>query len=95
MHKLVESAMNSRPRILKDDMSTFLPVDEQMDLLEKGAAEIIRAADLRERLEESRKTGRPLRVKAGFEEITVAKTVVDTERGLEKCVEEGLRAAAV
>ena len=48
-------------------MSQFLPVDEQMDLLEKGAAEIIRVADLRERLEESRKTGRPLRVKAGFD----------------------------
>ena len=48
-------------------MSKFLPVDEQMDLLQKGAAEIIRVADLRERLEESRKTGRPLRVKAGFD----------------------------
>jgi tyrosyl-tRNA synthetase len=45
----------------------FLPVDEQMDLLQKGAAEIIRVADLKERLEESRKTGRPLRVKAGFD----------------------------
>ena len=53
--------------ILKDKMSTFLPVDEQMDLLEKGAAEIIRVSDLRERLEESRKTGRPLRIKAGFD----------------------------
>ena len=48
-------------------MSEFLPVDEQMDLLQKGAAEIIRASDLRERLEQSRKTGRPLRVKAGFD----------------------------
>jgi tyrosyl-tRNA synthetase len=48
-------------------MSTFLPVDEQLDLLEKGAAEIIRVSDLRERLEESRKTGRPLRIKAGFD----------------------------
>jgi tyrosyl-tRNA synthetase len=48
-------------------MSTFLPVDEQMDLLEKGAAEIIRVSDLRERLEDSIKTGRPLRVKAGFD----------------------------
>ncbi len=45
----------------------FLPVDEQMDLLQKGAAEIIRVSDLRERLEESRKSGRPLRVKAGFD----------------------------
>src|SRR6202453_1247179 len=48
-------------------MQAFWPVDEQMDLLEKGSAEIIRVADLRERLEESRKTGRPLRVKAGFD----------------------------
>ena len=38
-----------------------------MDLLQKGAAEIIRVSDLRERLEESRRTGRPLRVKAGFD----------------------------
>jgi len=38
-----------------------------MDLLEKGAAEILRVSELRERLEESRKTGRPLRVKAGFD----------------------------
>jgi len=48
-------------------MPKFLPVDEQMDLLEKGAAEIIRVSDLRERLEDSIKTGRPLRVKAGFD----------------------------
>jgi tyrosyl-tRNA synthetase len=45
----------------------FPPVAEQMDLLEKGAAEIIRVSDLRERLDDSRKTGRPLRVKAGFD----------------------------
>ena len=36
-------------------------------MLGKGAAEIIRVSDLRERLEESRKTGRPLRIKAGFD----------------------------
>jgi tyrosyl-tRNA synthetase len=48
-------------------MSEFLNVDEQLDLLQKGAAEIIRVSDLRERLEDSRKTGRPLRVKAGFD----------------------------
>jgi tyrosyl-tRNA synthetase len=48
-------------------MANFLPVDEQMDLLEKGAAEIIRISDLRERLEKSRQTGVPLRVKAGFD----------------------------
>ncbi len=53
--------------ILKCRMTKFLPVDEQMDLLQKGAAEIIRVSDLRERLEESRKTGRPLRIKVGFD----------------------------
>ncbi len=52
---------------MPDAPRTFLPVDEQLDLLEKGAAEIIRVADLRERLEQSRATGRPLRVKAGFD----------------------------
>jgi tyrosyl-tRNA synthetase len=48
-------------------MANFPPVDEQLDLLEKGAAEIIRVSDLRERLEKSRQTGVPLRVKAGFD----------------------------
>ncbi|HTV14931.1 MAG TPA: tyrosine--tRNA ligase, partial [Acidobacteriaceae bacterium] len=45
----------------------FLPVDEQLDLLQKGAAEIIRVDELRARLEHSRQTGTPLRVKAGFD----------------------------
>jgi tyrosyl-tRNA synthetase len=45
----------------------FPPVDEQLDLLEKGAAEIIRVSELRDRLEKSRETGVPLRVKAGFD----------------------------
>jgi len=45
----------------------FVPVDEQLDLLQKGAAEIIRLSDLRERLEASRLSGKPLRVKAGFD----------------------------
>jgi tyrosyl-tRNA synthetase len=49
-----------------EDMD-FLPVDEQLDYLQKGAAEIIRVSDLRERLDTSRKTGRPMRVKAGFD----------------------------
>jgi tyrosyl-tRNA synthetase len=45
----------------------FPPADEQLDYLQKGAAEIIRVSDLRERLELSRKDSRPLRVKAGFD----------------------------
>ncbi len=45
----------------------FLPIDEQLALLTKGAAEIIPLDDLRTRLEDSRKTGVPLRIKAGFD----------------------------
>src|ERR1700751_1927921 len=48
-------------------MENFLPVDEQLDLLQNGAAEIIRVSELHERLEKSRQTGIPLRVKAGFD----------------------------
>ena len=48
-------------------MASFLPVDEQFAYLRKGAAEIIRESDLRERLAKSRQTGKPMRVKAGFD----------------------------
>ena len=48
-------------------MPAFLPVDEQLAYLRKGAAEIIRESDLRERIEKSRATGKPMRVKAGFD----------------------------
>jgi len=48
-------------------MDNFPPVEEQLAYIKKGAAEIIREAELRERLEQSRKTGKPLRVKAGFD----------------------------
>src|SRR6201998_572513 len=45
----------------------FPPTDDQLDYLQKGASEIIRISDLRERLELSRRDNRPLRVKAGFD----------------------------
>jgi tyrosyl-tRNA synthetase len=45
----------------------FKPVDEQIAYLRKGAAEIIREEDLRAKLEASRKTGKPLRVKLGVD----------------------------
>ena len=48
-------------------MPTFAPVDEQLALLTKGAAEIIPLEDLRTRLEASRQSGTPLRIKAGFD----------------------------
>ncbi len=52
---------------------TFPPVAEQLDLIAKGTAELIPAVSsdapdaLRARLGESRRTGVPLRVKAGFD----------------------------
>jgi tyrosyl-tRNA synthetase len=42
-------------------------IDEQVTYLRKGMAEIIREEELRERLAESARSGRPLRVKAGFD----------------------------
>src|SRR5512135_2802892 len=48
-------------------MPSFPPVDEQLAYLRKGAAEIIRESDLRERIEKSLATGKPMRVKAGFD----------------------------
>jgi tyrosyl-tRNA synthetase len=48
-------------------MSTFASVDEQLTYLKKGSAETIREADLRAKLEKSRATGKPLRVKLGMD----------------------------
>ena len=48
-------------------MANFAPVEEQLTYLKKGAAEIIREADLRAKLEKSRATGKPLRVKLGMD----------------------------
>jgi tyrosyl-tRNA synthetase len=48
-------------------MSNFPPVDEQLAYIKKGAAEIIHEGELRQRLENSLKAGKPLRVKAGFD----------------------------
>jgi len=48
-------------------MANFAAVDEQLTYLKKGAAEIIRESDLRAKLEKSRATGKPLRVKLGMD----------------------------
>ena len=45
----------------------FKPVDEQFSYLKKGSEEIIREDELKAKLEESRKTGRPLRVYLGVD----------------------------
>jgi tyrosyl-tRNA synthetase len=48
-------------------MPQFAPVEEQLEYLQKGTAEIIPLAELRARLEKSRATGKPMRIKAGFD----------------------------
>lgn len=45
----------------------FPPVEQQINYLKKGLAELIREDELRERLITYGKQGRPLRVKAGFD----------------------------
>jgi tyrosyl-tRNA synthetase len=48
-------------------MPTFAPVDEQLALIRKGSAEIVKESELHAKLERSRASGKPLRVKAGFD----------------------------
>jgi tyrosyl-tRNA synthetase len=48
-------------------MANFPPVDEQLAYIKKGAAEIVKESELRAKLERSLATGKPLRVKAGFD----------------------------
>ncbi len=48
-------------------MSTFAPLEDQLDLITKGAAEIIPLDALKERVAQSIASGRPMRIKAGFD----------------------------
>lgn len=48
-------------------MFEFAPVEEQLEYLQKGTAEIIPFPELRSRLEASLASGKPLRIKAGFD----------------------------
>src|SRR6185437_10269689 len=43
------------------------PVDEQLTYIKKGSSEIVKESELREKLEKSRKSGTPLRVKLGMD----------------------------
>ena len=47
--------------------NNFPPLGEQLDLITKGAAEIIPLEDLTKRIEQSIATGKPMRIKAGFD----------------------------
>src|ERR1051326_4171376 len=45
----------------------FRPIIDQLTILRKGAAEVIREEELRNKLERSRSTGTPLRIKLGVD----------------------------
>src|SRR5262245_9807332 len=47
--------------------TAFPPVDEQLKLLLRGAAQVETKAELAKKLEKSRSTGTPLRVKYGID----------------------------
>jgi tyrosyl-tRNA synthetase len=57
-----------------------IPIDQQLDLIRRGAVDIIREEELVEKLKRAQKTGKPLRVKAGFDptapDIHVGHTVL-------------------
>ena len=48
-------------------MSKFPSLEDQLDLIAKGAAEIIPLEALKERIQQSIASGRPMRIKAGFD----------------------------
>src|SRR5277367_3441054 len=48
-------------------MATFASLEEQLDLITKGAAEIVPLEALKERIAKSIASGKPMRIKAGFD----------------------------
>jgi len=62
-----------------EDFKT-IPVDEQLQRIRRGAVDIIREEELLEKLKRAQNTGKPLRVKAGFDptapDIHVGHTVL-------------------
>ena len=48
-------------------MATFASLEDQLDLITKGAAEVVPLEALKERITKSIATGKPMRIKAGFD----------------------------
>jgi tyrosyl-tRNA synthetase len=55
------------PVTASESMSKFPSLEEQLDLITKGAAEIVPLEALKERIAKSIATGVPMRIKAGFD----------------------------
>src|SRR5207249_11905771 len=64
---------------IMNDFKT-IPLEQQLERIRRGAVEIIREEELTEKLKRAQKTGKPLRVKAGFDptapDIHVGHTVL-------------------
>jgi len=64
---------------IMNDFKT-IPIEQQLERIRRGAVEIIREEELAEKLKRAQKTGKPLRVKAGFDptapDIHVGHTVL-------------------
>jgi tyrosyl-tRNA synthetase len=52
---------------MASEKSGFRPIDEQMELLTRGAVDCVTEIELRRKLERTRVTGQPLTVKVGFD----------------------------
>jgi tyrosyl-tRNA synthetase len=50
-----------------ETMANFLSLEDQLDLITKGAAEILPLDALKERIQQSIASGKPMRIKAGFD----------------------------
>ncbi len=55
------------PLSSSEPMSRFPSLEDQLDLITKGAAEIVPLEALKERINKSIATGQPMRIKAGFD----------------------------
>lgn len=51
----------------RTEMSTFAAVDEQLAIIRRGVEKIVPEEELAKRLDESRRTGKPLRIKYGID----------------------------
>src|SRR5438552_3348747 len=64
---------------IMNDFKT-IPIEQQLERIRRGAVEIMREVELTEKLKRAQKTGKPLRVKAGFDptapDIHVGHTVL-------------------
>src|ERR1700729_487708 len=59
--------LGDMPVTARETMSKFPPLEEQLDLITKGAAEIVPLEALKERIAKSIALGKPMRIKAGFD----------------------------